>query len=221
MATWSPEPLFNRRAYGLENLRSYAAKRLLQQYRPQSDSCIATSTCISTTSSVRSRSDVGTSMRSDLAVLLFTIVWILAACSTGMSPGIAPLRILSMKTAARRNMSKKLSLPDAGAGGPRVALRIPPEMMEEPSFPASLQEHRPLPHRQHQPAIDAQPAMLRLALPVAQPSTPLCQHRVRHLQVGNPPPHVDRNDIATLHQPDRPTGGCLRRHFAERDPDIT
>ena len=63
----------------------------------------------SITSSARSRSDVGTSMPSDLAVLPLNTVWILLTCSTGMSPGFAPLRILSTKTAARRNMSGKFT----------------------------------------------------------------------------------------------------------------
>ncbi len=61
----------------------------------------------SITSSARSSSDFGTSTPSALAVLRFTTSSNLVGCSTGRSPGFAPLKILSTKTADRRNRSRK------------------------------------------------------------------------------------------------------------------
>jgi hypothetical protein len=61
----------------------------------------------SITSSARSRIDVGMSMPMARAVLRLTIVVNFVARSTGRSAGFAPLRILSMKTAARRSISGK------------------------------------------------------------------------------------------------------------------
>src|SRR5439155_24850689 len=61
----------------------------------------------SITSSARSSSDVGTSTASAFAVLRFTTSSNLVGCSTGRSPGFAPLKILSTKTADRRNRSRK------------------------------------------------------------------------------------------------------------------
>jgi hypothetical protein len=63
----------------------------------------------SITSSARSSSEVGTSTLSAFAVLRFTTSSNLVGCSTGRSPGFAPLKILSMKTATRRNRSCKFA----------------------------------------------------------------------------------------------------------------
>src|SRR6202162_1478834 len=49
----------------------------------------------------------GTSTPSALAVLRFTTRSNLVGCSTGRSVGFAPLKILSTKTADRRNRSRK------------------------------------------------------------------------------------------------------------------
>src|SRR5262249_55266741 len=62
----------------------------------------------SITSSARSRIDVGMSIPMARAILRLTMVVNLVARSTGRSAGLAPLRILSTKTAARRSISGKL-----------------------------------------------------------------------------------------------------------------
>ena len=61
----------------------------------------------SITSSARPSTDGGTSTLSALAVLRFTTSSNLVGCSTGNSPGFAPLKILSTKAAARRERSRK------------------------------------------------------------------------------------------------------------------
>jgi hypothetical protein len=63
----------------------------------------------SMTSSARRSSDVGMSRPSALAVLrlMTDLNWV--ACSTGIPLGLAPLRILSTKAAARRNMTAKFT----------------------------------------------------------------------------------------------------------------
>ena len=61
----------------------------------------------SITSSAPASNIGGISIPSALAVLRLTIVLNLVACSIGMSPGFAPLRILSTKTAARRHIAAK------------------------------------------------------------------------------------------------------------------
>ena len=55
----------------------------------------------SITSSARSSMDVGSAMPSALAVCRLTMTLNLVVRSTGRSPGFAPLRILSIKAAAR------------------------------------------------------------------------------------------------------------------------
>jgi hypothetical protein len=55
----------------------------------------------SITSSARSSMDVGSAMPSALAVLRLIMNSNLVGCSTGRSVGFAPLRILSIKAAAR------------------------------------------------------------------------------------------------------------------------
>jgi hypothetical protein len=55
--------------------------------------------------SARTSSDGGTSRPSAFAVLRLITNSNFVACSTGKSPGLAPLKILSMKVASRRKMS--------------------------------------------------------------------------------------------------------------------
>src|SRR5882757_6306196 len=57
----------------------------------------------SITSSARCSSDVGTSTPSAVAVFKLITNSNLVGCSTGRSAGFAPLKILSTKTADRRN----------------------------------------------------------------------------------------------------------------------
>ena len=59
----------------------------------------------SITLSARSRIDWGMLMPSAFAVSMLTISSNLVGCSTGMSPGFSPLRILSTMAAVRRKMS--------------------------------------------------------------------------------------------------------------------
>src|SRR5262249_15454923 len=59
-------------------------------------------------SSARSKNASGIFSPSDLAVVRLMTRSNLVGCSTGMSPGFAPRRILSTKSAARRNRSTKL-----------------------------------------------------------------------------------------------------------------
>jgi hypothetical protein len=61
--------------------------------------------CYSITSSARASSIGGTSRPSALAVLRLMTRSNLVGCSTGISPGFAPRRILSTKSAARRYRS--------------------------------------------------------------------------------------------------------------------
>src|SRR3989304_781079 len=61
------------------------------------------------TSSARMRTDWGMVRPRALAVLRFTTSSNLVGCSTGRSPGLAPLRILSTYTAARRNKSARFA----------------------------------------------------------------------------------------------------------------
>jgi hypothetical protein len=61
----------------------------------------------SITWSARASSVAGTSMPSVLAVLRLITSSYLVGCSTGISAGLAPLRILSTYTAARRYISCK------------------------------------------------------------------------------------------------------------------
>jgi hypothetical protein len=63
----------------------------------------------SMTSSVRARKLEATVRPSALAVLRLRTNLNLVACSIGMSPGFAPLIILSTKAAARRNKSAKIT----------------------------------------------------------------------------------------------------------------
>src|SRR5438874_10266888 len=60
----------------------------------------------SITSSARASRVDGMSMPFALAVLRFTTSSNLVGCSTGKSAGFAPLKILSTKTAVRRNKSR-------------------------------------------------------------------------------------------------------------------
>src|SRR6185436_15469377 len=62
----------------------------------------------SMTSSARARIDCGTVRPSALAVLRLMTSSNLVGCSTGRSAGLAPLRILSTKYAARRAISDAL-----------------------------------------------------------------------------------------------------------------
>src|SRR5262245_48173213 len=62
----------------------------------------------SITSSARSRKDSGIVSPSALAVVRLMMRSNLVGCSTGMSPGFAPRRILSTTSAASRNTSGKL-----------------------------------------------------------------------------------------------------------------
>jgi hypothetical protein len=66
-------------------------------------------TSYSITSSARASRAAAISMPSSLAALRLRTNWNLVACSTGMSPGFAPLRILSARAAARRNISENLT----------------------------------------------------------------------------------------------------------------
>src|SRR5207248_1981850 len=61
----------------------------------------------SITSSARAITDGGTVRPSVLAALRFTTSSNLIGCSTGRSAGFAPLKILSTKTADRRNRSTR------------------------------------------------------------------------------------------------------------------
>jgi hypothetical protein len=61
----------------------------------------------SITSSARASNVGGTVRPSALAVLRLMTSWNLVGCSTGRSAGLAPLRILSTKTAVRRNWFKR------------------------------------------------------------------------------------------------------------------
>src|SRR5262245_14274585 len=62
----------------------------------------------SITSSARSRNDSGMASSSALAVVRLITRSNLLGCSTGMSPGFAPRRTLSTKSAERRNSSTAL-----------------------------------------------------------------------------------------------------------------
>src|SRR5262249_42204215 len=59
--------------------------------------------------SARSSSDSGMVIPNALAVLRLTTRSNFVGCSIGRSEGLAPLRILSTKVAARRNMSGRLT----------------------------------------------------------------------------------------------------------------
>jgi hypothetical protein len=63
----------------------------------------------SITSSARASSVGGTSRPGAFAVVMFMTRSNLVACSTGRSAGFAPRRILSTKSAARRNKSGKFA----------------------------------------------------------------------------------------------------------------
>src|SRR5262249_20365526 len=63
----------------------------------------------SITSSARASSVGGISRPSAFAVVRFTTSSNLVGCSTGMSPGSAPRKIRSTKSAARRNRSLKFA----------------------------------------------------------------------------------------------------------------
>src|SRR5262249_36273144 len=63
----------------------------------------------SITSSARASKVSGTVRPSALAVVMFMMRSNLVGCSTGISAGFAPRRILSTKSAARRNKSGKLA----------------------------------------------------------------------------------------------------------------
>ena len=63
----------------------------------------------SITRSARSRSDGGIVRPSILAVLRLMISSNLLGCSTGKSPGLTPLRILSTNVAARRSRSRRFA----------------------------------------------------------------------------------------------------------------
>jgi hypothetical protein len=70
----------------------------------------------SMTSSARNRTDCGTAIPSVLAVLRLIARTNFVGCSIGMSPGLAPFRILSTKLAARQaavDLGRKLSSPIA------------------------------------------------------------------------------------------------------------
>jgi hypothetical protein len=67
----------------------------------RSSGLTARETNYSITSSARARIDCGTVSPSALAVLRLTTISNVVGCSTGRSAGLAPLRILSTKTAAR------------------------------------------------------------------------------------------------------------------------
>src|SRR5262249_51220994 len=62
----------------------------------------------SITSSARSRNEFGIVRPSALAVVRLMTSSNLVGCSTGMSPGLAPRRILSTKSAVRWNISGTL-----------------------------------------------------------------------------------------------------------------
>src|SRR5262245_1365807 len=66
------------------------------------------STDHSITSSARSRNDSGIGRPIALAVVRLMTRSNLVGCSTGMSPGVVPRRILSTSSAERRNRSTKL-----------------------------------------------------------------------------------------------------------------
>jgi len=74
----------------------------------QERSSVMDNICYRMTSSARSSSDCGIAMSSAWAVLRLTTSSSLVGCSTGRSPGLAPLRILSTKIAALRNSSVML-----------------------------------------------------------------------------------------------------------------
>src|SRR6476646_7801310 len=61
----------------------------------------------SITSSARRRSDVGNSMPIAFAVLRLTTSSYLTGCSTGRSPGWAPLKIFATKLATRRKLASR------------------------------------------------------------------------------------------------------------------
>src|SRR5262249_41477205 len=61
----------------------------------------------SMTSLARSRNDSGILMPIALAVVRLTTSSNLVGCSTGISPGFVPRKILSTKSPARRNKSRK------------------------------------------------------------------------------------------------------------------
>src|SRR5262249_4346159 len=67
-----------------------------------------TSSLHSITSSARSRNDSGIVRPRALAVVRLITRSNLVGCSTGISAGLVPRRILSAKLAARRNMSEML-----------------------------------------------------------------------------------------------------------------
>jgi hypothetical protein len=79
------------------------AKGHLQTHAPQQ------SEPYSMTSSARASMAAEISTPSSLAALRLRTNRNLVACSTGMSPGFAPLRILSARAAARRNISENLT----------------------------------------------------------------------------------------------------------------
>src|SRR3954449_1868559 len=64
--------------------------------------CLQKLQLYSITSSARARSDGGTSIPSDFAVLRLMVSKNLVGCSIGSSDGLAPLRIRSTKGAPRR-----------------------------------------------------------------------------------------------------------------------
>src|SRR2546425_7156698 len=83
---------------------------LLRAHRQRPGSCRAAekgdelASLHSITSSARSKNDSGIVRPSALAVVRFMTRSNLVGCSTGMSPGFAPRRILSTKSAARLHM---------------------------------------------------------------------------------------------------------------------
>jgi hypothetical protein len=87
-------------------------KRRNSGHRRKSQTCQCTQAAVSNrsktarysiTSSARSRNESGIVRPSALAVVRLTTISNLDGCSTGMSPGFVPRRILSTNSAARRN----------------------------------------------------------------------------------------------------------------------
>src|SRR5262249_34468701 len=87
------------------------ARRSERPEAPQPDSCTAADTSLvySITSSARASSVDGISRPRAFAVVMFMTRSNLVGCSTGRSAGFAPRRILSTKSAARRNKSGKFA----------------------------------------------------------------------------------------------------------------
>src|SRR5262249_27600225 len=77
------------------------------QARGANEQCDEITPPHSITSSASASNVGGTSRPSALAVLRLMTDLNLVACSTGISPGLAPLRILSTNAAARRNITEK------------------------------------------------------------------------------------------------------------------